>query len=327
MKKNKRLRILGVILICILVCILLTYLFYIKKFLTRQTHKFTTVTVLDVCFSGIPKYNGAPSTEINGNKPFFDINNIDNISFEEYWDLDNLGRCRGAVACLGMDLMPMEERGSISDIKPSGWQSVEYDFVEQGNLYNRCHLIAFQLSGENANECNLITGTRYMNVSGMLPYENSVAQYIRDTNNHVYYMVRPIYEDKELVARGVLIEAYSIEDDGKGICFNVFCYNVQPGVVINYLDGSSYADGTITIENNNANNSLWYNETNEKNIAAELYDENGIYYVLNTRRKKIHRPECNSIKDMSQKNTYEIKADLQDLIEAGYSLCKNCNPE
>lgn len=323
---KKRNTIFWISIISILICILITFFPYFKK-VFQQLQNTKPVEIVEVDWTNIPDYSGLSCVKINNNKPFFEVDSLNNESFEDYWSLDKLGRCTGAVACLGYDLMPTEERGSISEIKPSGWQSIEYDFVEQKNLYNRCHLIGFQLAGENANECNLITGTRYMNVDGMLPFENSVAQYIRETHNHVYYMVRPIYENNELVARGILIEAYSIEDDGKGICFNVFCYNVQPGVMINYLDGSSYADGSVTVENKEESNSSWYNEEAAKNSASELYDENGNDYVLNTRRMKIHRPDCNSVSDMSPKNTYEIKAYLQVLIDAGYSPCQNCKPE
>lgn len=324
--ERKRNRISWISIFGILICILIIIFPYIKR-VFRQLKDTKTIEAVEVGMEDIPEYSGSAYVVINNNKPYFDVNNLDNKSFENYWDLDKLGRCTGAVACLGYDLMPTEGRGNISKVKPSGWQSVEYDFVEQKNLYNRCHLIGFQLSGENANECNLITGTRYMNVDGMLPFENSVAQYIRENHNHVYYMVRPIYESNELVAQGVLIEAYSVEDNGKGICFNVFCYNVQPGVVIDYSDGSSYADGSVVVEKNEEGNSTWYNGESAKNSASELYDDNGNNYVLNTRRMKIHRPECNSVSDMSPENTYEIKAYLQVLIDAGYSPCQNCKPE
>lgn len=324
--EKKRNRISWISVISIPICILIIIFPYIKSvFLQPGDTKATEV--VEVGMEDIPEYSGSAYVVINNNKPYFDVNNLDNKSFENYWDLDELGRCTGAVACLGYDLMPTEGRGNISEVKPSGWQSVRYDFVEQKNLYNRCHLIGFQLSGENANECNLITGTRYMNVQGMLPFENSVAQYIRENHNHVYYMVRPIYESNELVAQGVLIEAYSVEDNGKGICFNVFCYNVQPGVVIDYSDGSSYADGSVVVEKNEEGSSTRYNGKSAKSIASELYDKNGNNYVLNTRRMKIHRPECNSVSDMSPENTYEIKAYLQVLIDAGYSPCQNCKPE
>ena len=160
-------------------------------------------------------------------------------SFERYAPLDSLGRCGVAYANIGKDIMPTEERGSIGMVKPSGWHSIRYENVDGKYLYNRCHLIGYQLSAENANTSNLITGTRYLNIQGMLPFENMVADYIRETGNHVLYRVTPIYEGDNLVASGVLMEAYSVEDEGDGICFNVYCYNVQPGIVIDYATGAS----------------------------------------------------------------------------------------
>lgn len=273
----------------------------------------------------IEEYSGEPYIEVNGNIPFFENKDFQVTSYENYWKLDSLGRCTGAMACIGIDLMPTEERKNISEICPTGWQKVEYDFIDQKYLYNRCHLIAFQLTGENANECNLITGTRYLNTEGMLPFENMISNYVRLSGNHVLYRVRPIFNGDNLLASGVLLEAYSIEDSGEGICFNVYCYNVQPGVIIDYLDGSSVSDGTVVVEN--TTQSSWYNEVVEKENISILYDESGTDYVLNTRRKKIHKPECSSVNDMSPKNTYEIKADIQKLIDAGYSPCQNCKPE
>ena len=162
--------------------------------------------------------------------------------FEHYSDLDSLGRCGVAYSCVGTELMPTEKRGSIGNVKPSGWHSVKYDFIDGKYLYNRCHLIGYQLTAENANRKNLITGTRYLNVEGMLPFENMVADYIKETKNHVLYRVTPIFDGNDLVCRGVKMEAKSIEDNGDGICFNVFVYNIQPGVHIDYASGDSYAE-------------------------------------------------------------------------------------
>lgn len=187
----------------------------------------------------IPEYAGSPFVEINGNIPQFDEADLTRDAFEEYSPLDILSRCKTAYAKLGTELMPEEERGSISEVKPTGWQNVKYESVDQGYLYNRCHLIGFQLAGENANERNLITGTRYMNVDGMLPFENLVATYIRETGNHVMYRVTPVYDGADMVASGVQIEAESVEDGGDGIRFNVYCYNVQPGIEIDYATGES----------------------------------------------------------------------------------------
>jgi DNA-entry nuclease len=179
---------------------------------------------------------------VNGNVPFFLPEEITDESFEEYAELDALGRCGVTMACVGVDIMPTEDRGEIGSVKPTGWQSVKYDCVEGKYLYNRCHLIGFQLAGENANKRNLITGTRYLNVEGMLPFENMVDDYVDETGNHVLYRVTPIYEGNNLVASGVQMEALSVEDGGVGIRFNVFVYNVQPGVVIDYATGENWAE-------------------------------------------------------------------------------------
>ena len=189
----------------------------------------------------IPEFNDNPYVIINENKPFFTEDEIVSESYETYCDKDGLDRCTLVVACIGRDLMPAEgeERGSIGSVKPSGWQTIKFDIVDGKYLYNRCHLIGWQLTAENANRNNLITGTRYMNVDGMLPFENMVADYIKETDNHVMYRVTPIYDGDNLVARGVLMEAYSVEDQGEGICFCVYVYNNQPGVVINYANGEA----------------------------------------------------------------------------------------
>ncbi|MCI8950638.1 MAG: DNA/RNA non-specific endonuclease [Lachnospiraceae bacterium] len=196
-------------------------------------------TVDTVYLEDIPEYFGEPYVQINGNVPDFTKEEETLVSFEYYSPLDELGRCGVAYANIGQDLMPTEERGSISSVKPAGWHSVRYDNVEGKSLYNRCHLIGFQLTGENANEQNLITGTRYLNVEGMLPFENMVAEYVRETNNHVLYRVTPVYEGENLIADGLLMEAKSVEDHGAGVCFFIYAYNVQPGIQIDYLTGES----------------------------------------------------------------------------------------
>ena len=195
-----------------------------------------------ISLADIPEYYGDPYVALNGNIPDFSENDLTLSEFERYSALDYLGRCGQAYANISLYTMPTEERGEIGMIKPSGWHTVRYDFVDGKYLYNRCHLIGFQLAGENANEKNLITGTRYMNVDGMLPFENEVARYVEETGNHVLYRVTPIYEGANLVASGVQIEAMSVEDNGNGICFNVYVYNVQPGVVIDYATGDSWAE-------------------------------------------------------------------------------------
>lgn len=187
----------------------------------------------------VPPFSGEPYVVINDNKPLFTEKELTDESFEEYSPLDRLGRCGYVWACIGKDLMPTEDRGNISHVKPSGWNQAYYDFISGEALYNRCHLIGFQLTGESATKENLLTGTRYMNTEGMLPFENQVAEYIKKTGNHVLYRVTPIYEGDNLVASGVQMEAKSIEDNGAGICFHVYVYNNQPGVVIDYATGES----------------------------------------------------------------------------------------
>ena len=196
-------------------------------------------TKVSFSLDNIPEFNNEPYVIINNNKPNFDEKDFTTKSFEEYSELDILGRCGVAYANIGKDLMPTEPRGDIGMIKPTGWQYSKYDFIDGKYLYNRCHLIGFQLAGENANKKNLITGTRYLNVDGMLPFENQIAEYVKKKNKHVLYRVTPIFKDKNLVASGVQMEAESVEDKGKSICFNVYIYNNQPGVKIDYKTGKN----------------------------------------------------------------------------------------
>ncbi len=262
-----------------------------------------TGTDVEIDLSSIPSYTGAPFTVINNNVPFFDVTEFFENSFEYYSPLDYLSRCSTAIAVIGSDIMPTEPRGDIGSVKPTGWHSVKYDVIESGYLYNRCHLIGFQLAGENANKQNLITGTSYMNVEGMLPFENMIADYVKETDNHVIYRVTPVFYAEELVARGVLMEAYSIEDGGEGILFNVFCYNVQPGIIINYPDGQSGTDGNFTPE-----------------------DESNDYYILNTNTKKFHEADCGNGQKTKEENKEISYLDRDSLIEMGYSPCGNCKP-
>lgn len=193
-----------------------------------------------VSIEDIPGYDGYPYIVINGNIPAFTEDELASDTFEEYGSLDDLGRCTQAFALVGKETMPTEKRGNISGVHPTGWHNDRYTFVDGDILYNRCHLLGFQLTGENANKNNLITGTRYMNVQGMLPFEEDIASYVRETGDHVLYRVTPIFEGDDLLAQGVQMEAFSVEDDGAGICFNVFCYNVQPGVIIDYATGDNH---------------------------------------------------------------------------------------
>lgn len=195
-------------------------------------------TVFDV--NTLPAFTGSPFTVVNNNIPFIRVADAAQGNFENYSELDKLGRCGVAYVNACKELMPTEKRGKIGNVKPTGWHTVRYNGVVDGNyLYNRCHLVAYSLAGENANERNLITGTRYLNNTAMLPFENMVVQYIKKTGNHVLYRVTPVFIGDELVARGVFMEAYSVEDNGAGICFNVFCHNVQPGIDIDYKTGDS----------------------------------------------------------------------------------------
>ena len=257
-----------------------------------------------VALEDVPAFSGAPYVEIDGNQPAFSEAERTAESFETYSALDELGRCGPAFACIGQDLMPTQERESISQVRPTGWQNAEYDFVDGGYLYNRCHLIGFQLTGENANERNLITGTRYMNVEGMLPFENMVADYVKETGNHVLCRVTPVFEAEELVARGVQMEAWSVEDEGDGVCFNVYVYNNQPGVEIDYRTGESRAAGA-------------------ESSAEPAQDET---YILNVRSKKFHRPDCASVDSMREENRETFHGSREALIEQGYAPCGSCNP-
>ena len=198
--------------------------------------------------SNVPAYSGSPYITVNNNEPFFDATQYNSQAFETYSELDSLGRCGVAFANVGKEIMPTGERGSIGSVKPTGWHTVKYDNVDGKYLYNRCHLIGYQLSGENANKQNLITGTRYMNVDGMLPFENMVADYVKETNNHVLYRVTPVFDGNNLVAGGVLMEAQSIEDNGSGIKFCVYCYNIQPGISIDYATGDSKVGDPVSAQ-------------------------------------------------------------------------------
>ena len=244
--------------------------------------------------------------------PFFNDSDLTTKSFENYSDLDNLGRCGVAYANVCKEIMPTEKRGAIGMIKPSGWKTVKYDNVDGRYLYNRCHLIGFQLAGENANRKNLITGTRYMNVDGMLPFENLVADYVKETNHHVLYRVTPIFNSSNLVASGVLMEAKSVEDDEVEFC--VYCYNVQPGIEIDYATGDSHESDTSAVQ------------ASTDNTKSTTSDTQTSTYVINENTKKFHRPDCASVTQMNGNNKREYTGTRQELLDEGYSACKSCNP-
>lgn len=220
----------------ILIILILIYNTYAKE-INEYISSFASQNTYTI--ENIPEYDGQNYVILNNNEPNFNENNLSTESFETYSSKDYLDRCGVAYANIGIDLMPTEERGSIGQVKPTGWHTIKYDIVDGKYLYNRCHLIGHQLSGENANPENLITCTRQMNVEGMLPFENEIADYVKETHNHVLYRVTPIFEGDNLLATGVQMEALSVEDNGKGIKFNVFVYNVQDGITIDYNDGSS----------------------------------------------------------------------------------------
>ena len=282
----------------------------------------------------IPAYSGTPYTEVNGNQPYFTEEELTTQSFETYSELDSLGRCGVAYANVGQDLMPTEPRGEIGAVKPSGWHLVKYDNVDGKYLYNRCHLIAYMLAAENANPQNLITGTRYLNVQGMLPFETKVCDYVKNTGNHVLYRVTPIFDGDNLLADGVLMEAYSVEDAGEGICFCVFAYNVQPGIGIDYATGDNWAESSGTYQSTEASVA---EETPvpqpETDTAVQITPESSVSqesrettYVLNTNTKKFHYPTCSSVDDMKEKNKQIYTGSRDEVINMGYVPCKRCNP-
>ena len=252
----------------------------------------------------VPAFSGEPFVVL-GEKPLFTEEELTTESYEYYSPLDDLGRCGYAMACVGYDLMPTEDRGSISSVKPSGWVQNQYDHVDGKSLYNRCHLIGFQLTGENANERNLITGTRYMNVDGMLPFENMVADFVKETEEHVLYRVTPVYDGDDLVAKGVVMEAYSVEDGGESVCFYVYVYNNQPGVTIDYTTGENWA------------------AEEEPGTQAP---ETGETYILNTNSKKFHDASCSQGQNTKEENKEIYTGSRDDLIRDGYESAGCCKP-
>ena len=271
----------------------------------------------------IPEYSRSATVKINGGDPFFEENEITEDAFESYSPLDALGRCGVAFACIGIEIMPTEDRGEIASITPPGWENGgisnnnTYDFIENGYVYNRCHLIGFQLAGENDNERNLITGTRYLNIEGMLPYENMVADYVEKTGNHVMYRVTPIFSGLDYVARGVLMEAYSVEDNGRGICFCVYAYNVQPGVSINYFTGVNAKNGESLPE---------INDEDDDRLNGGATDGEVCDYILNTNTKKFHYAGKSCAPKSDSKNYKEYSGTRDDLINEGYAPCGTCKP-
>ena len=322
-----------------------------------------------VDLSAIPEWKGSPSVEINENEPGFTeaeiteakeqgtveesglsrslpdeqqptdgISDVEAAGEEKLAPIDDLGRCGAASACIGRETMPDGERESIGMIRPSGWPEhladAKYDFIDGEFLYNRCHLIGWQLTGENADERNLITGTRYMNAEGMLPFENEVASYVKSTGNHVLYRVTPAFDGDELVARGVQMEALSVEDGGEGVSFNVFCYNVQPRVEIDYMTGENHLSesmtGTEGGEGQEAEGGASDAEPADEKPAddeEEAAGEEEVYtYVLNTNTMKFHYEYCPGVRDMKDKNKDTFRGTRSEVMEKGYSPCGRCTP-
>lgn len=254
----------------------------------------------------LPEYSGEPAVALNGNIPnFSEEDKTTLLAFERYSALDELGRCGPAYANVCRDTMPTGEREAIGSVRPSGWQIAKYDFVDGKYLYNRCHLLGYQLTGENANERNLVTGTRYLNVQGMLPYENQIADYVKETDNHVLYRVTPIFDGLNLVCSGIEMEAWSVEDEGKGVCFHVYAYNVQPGVVIDYATGDN---------------------REETAVPTEAPADGEVTYILNGNSNRFHRPDCSGVASISHNNRRDYTGSREALIAQGYTPCGICNP-
>lgn len=277
-------------------------------------------------YTAIPAYTGEPSVAVNGNIPFFtDSERSTWVAGTEYYSpLDSLGRCGVTYATVGEEIMPKygEVRGEIGMVKPSGWKTAKYpDVIEDVFLYNRCHLIGWQLGNENANTRNLITGTRYLNVEGMLPYENMVAEYVHRTKHHILYRVTPYFEGKELVARGVLIEAESVED--KNIRFCVWCYNVQPCIEIDYATGKSTQVSTAPATTPAPTAATCVIRTTDQTTAQ---DKVSTTYVLNTNTHKCHLPSCSSVSEMAEHNKKEFTGSVEEVKEMGYTACGRCHP-
>ena len=302
--------------------------------LLKQSQTKTGGQTESVSLDQIPEYSGSPYVEINGNIPSFSDEKSAGPAYEFYSELDSLGRCGYAESKVTPELMPDEERGAIGMVKPTGWHTVKYENVDGRYLYNRCHLIGYQLTGENANRKNLITGTRYLNVQGMLPFETKVCDYVKNTGNHVLYRVTPIFDGDNLFANGVLMEAYSVEDAGEGISFCVFAYNVQPGIGIDYATGDNWAESNaasqeaaapIVIETptQQPQTDTTVQITPEPSVPQESQETT---YVLNTNTMKFHYPSCSSVDQMKEKNKEIYTGNREDIINMGYMPCKRCNP-
>ena len=269
----------------------------------------------------IPEYTGSETVELNGGRPCFSVEDMTAEERIVFSGLDELGRCGATFCCVGKGLLPAEERGAIGMVKPAGWHTVKYRNVDGKYLYNRCHLIAFELCGVNADERNLITGTRWLNIEGMLPTENRIRSFAEKTGIHVLYRVTPRYEGDELLARGVEMEALSLEDGGKGICLHQFCFNVQPGIVIDWLTGESYP-----LDPEDANVEEDSSLAAEDSSSTPYIPPEGVTYILNINSHRFHRPDCKGVQDMKPKNRKEYTGTREVLTELGYKPCGTCKP-
>lgn len=278
----------------------------------------------------LPQYTGEPFVILHGDTPLFTEEDKRSITGVVYSNLDELGRCGPAYGRIGPETIPSVQRGTIGDVKPSGWHTVRYDnLIEDRYLYNRCHLIAYQLAGVNAEERNLITGTRYLNMNGMLPIENQVLEYINGTGNHVLYRVTPVFEGDNLVASGVVMEAWSVEDNGKSIQLCRYLFNVQPGVVIDYSTGDSYEENIYLLDPSESEFEIIQNESGTRTISRQMpvtESMDDITYVLNINTMRFHKPTCPSVEDMKEKNREYSYSTREELIEQGYKPCGSCNP-
>ena len=328
-KKNGKYRLLGVVTACVMV-FMSACAGKVEQEKTSANAQQETVPVSgtqqsDISMETIPEYDGEPYVVIDDNEPNFTEEELQPEAYETYGTLDALGRCSTAEASIGEELMPTEKRGAIGKVKPTGWHTVKYDMVEGKYLYNRCHLIGYQLTAENANEENLITGTRYMNTEGMLPFENMVADYIKETGNHVMYRVTPVFEGENLVASGVQMEAESVEDQGADLSFNVYVYNVQPGVEIDYKTGESREANELLPASKNsdkAGNAV-SGTASDKDSSDPVSEQT---YILNTSSKKFHKESCSGVKSMKEKNKKVYTGKREEVIEQGYAPCGNCHP-
>lgn len=274
-------------------------------------------------YNSIPAYNVSPIVAVNNNKPFFTDSDMLEAGTTSLSNLDSLGRCGAAEIAVSPSTLPTTERGEIGSVKPSGWHTVKYDGIDGNYLYNRCHLLAFELSGLNAEPKNLITGTRYMNINGMLSYENTVTNYVKSTSNPVLYRATPVFVGNELVARGVLLEAKDIPTNGGALEFCVFCYNVQPGITIDYSTGDS-SGPEFTGSDNSATNSTNSNAVNNATAVTQPASSSASY-IGNANTHKFHYSSCKSVSQMSDKNKVYLNS-RDEAINAGYQPCKNCNP-